>query len=40
MGSLEIFYLDEEGAGWKTLEDLSPNELLHLEIKLFQENAL
>jgi len=40
MGYVEIFRLDDEGAGWVDLEDATPEELLNLEIGLFQEGAL
>ncbi len=40
MGYIEIFRLDDEGAGWVNLEDATPEELLNLEIGLFQEGAL
>ncbi len=40
MGHIEFFRLDDEGAGWVNLEDATPEELLNLEIGLFQEGAL
>jgi hypothetical protein len=40
MGHIEFFRLDDEGAGWVDLEDATPEELLNLEIGLFQEGAL
>ena len=40
MGYIEIFRIDEEGAGWVDLSDATPSELLDLEIGLFQEGAL
>ena len=40
MGYIEFFRLDDEGAGWVDLEDATPEELLNLEIGLFQEGAL
>ena len=40
MGYIEIFRLDEQGAGWVDLSEATPSELLDLEIGLFQEGAL
>jgi hypothetical protein len=40
MGYIEIFRLDDEGAGWVDLDQATPEELLTLEIGLFQEGAL
>ena len=40
MGYVEIFRLDEQGAGWVDLSEATPAELLDLEIGLFQEGAL
>lgn len=40
MGYIEIFRIDEEGAGWVDLSEATPSELLDLEIGLFQEGAL
>jgi hypothetical protein len=40
MGYIEIFRLNEEGAGWVDLSDATPKELLDLEIGLFQEGAI
>ncbi len=40
MGYVEIFRLDNEGAGWVDLSEATPQELLDLEIGLFQEGAL
>jgi len=40
MGYIEIFRLDEQGAGWVDLSEATPQELLDLEIGLFQEGAL
>jgi hypothetical protein len=41
MGYIEIFRLDEQGAGWVDLSEATPAEtLLDLEIGLFQEGAL
>jgi hypothetical protein len=40
MGYVEIFRIDEDGAGWINLDNATPEELLDLEIGLFQEGAL
>ena len=40
MGYIEIFRLDDEGAGWVDLSEATPDELLDLEIGLFNEGAL
>jgi hypothetical protein len=40
MGYVEIFRLDEEGAGWVNLEEATPAELLNLEKGLAEEGAL
>ncbi len=40
MGYIEMFRIDEEGAGWVNLDQATPEELLTLEIGLFQEGAL
>jgi len=40
MGHIEIFRLDNEGAGWVSLADATPDELLNIEIGLLQEGAL
>lgn len=40
MGYIEIFRIDEEGAGWIDLDSATHAELLDLEIGLFQEGAL
>jgi hypothetical protein len=40
MGYVEIFRLDEQGAGWVDLFEATPDELLNIEIALFQEGAL
>jgi hypothetical protein len=34
------FRLDEQGAGWVDLSQATPDELLNIEIALFQEGAL
>ena len=40
MGHIEIFRIDQNGAGWVNLDEATPDELLTLEIGLFQEGAL
>jgi hypothetical protein len=40
MGYVEIFRLDNQGAGWVDLFEATPQELLDLEIGLFNEGAL
>ncbi len=40
MGYIEIFRLDEQGAGWVDLSDATASEKLDLEIALFQEGVL
>lgn len=40
MGYIEIFRMNENGAGWIDLSEATPDELLNLEIGLFQEGAL
>jgi len=40
MGYVEIFRINEEGAGWVDLSDATPQELLDIEIGLFQEGAI
>jgi hypothetical protein len=40
MGHIEIFRLDEQGAGWVDLSEATPQELLDLEIGLFNEGVL
>jgi len=40
MGYIEVFRLDEQGAGWVDLSEATSDELLNLEIGLFQEGAL
>ena len=40
MGYVEIFRLDNQGAGWVDLSEATPQELLDLEIGLFNEGAL
>ena len=40
MGYIEIFRIDNEGAGWIDLAQATPSELLDLEIGLLQEGAI
>ena len=40
MGYIEIFRMNDEGAGWVDLSEATPQEMLDLEIGLFQEGAL
>ena len=40
MGYIEIFRMNEEGAGWVDLSEATPAEMLDIEIGLFQEGAL
>ncbi len=37
MGYVEIFRLDNQGAGWVDLSEATPQELLDLEIGLFTD---
>ena len=40
MGYVEIFRIDNEGAGWINLEQATPDELFNLEVVLLNEGAL
>ena len=40
MGYIEIFRIDEQGAGWVDLSEATPQELLDIEIGLFQEGVI
>jgi len=40
MGYIEIFRIDNEGAGWIDLSQATDQELIDLEIGLFQEGAI
>lgn len=40
MGYIEIFRMNEEGAGWVDFSEITAEEKLTLEIGLFQEGAL
>ena len=40
MGYIEFARINEEGVSWVDLSEATPNELLDLEIGLFQEGAI
>lgn len=40
MGYVEIFRITDEGVGWVDLSEATPQELLDIEIGLFQEGAI
>jgi hypothetical protein len=40
MGFIEFARINEEGVSWVDLSEATPNELLEIEIGLFQEGAL
>jgi hypothetical protein len=40
MGYIEIFRIDNEGAGWVDLESATPDELFNIELGLLNEGAL
>jgi len=39
MGYIEIFRIDDEGAGWVDLSEATPDELFNIEIGLLNEGA-
>jgi hypothetical protein len=39
MGYIEIFRMNEEGAGWVDLSEATPEELFQIEIGLLNEGA-
>jgi hypothetical protein len=39
MGYIEIFRINEEGAGWVDLSEATPEELFQIEIGLLNEGA-
>ena len=39
MGYIEIFRLDEQGAGWVDLSEATPDELFYIELGLLEEGA-
>jgi hypothetical protein len=40
MGYIEIFRMDQNGAGWVDLSDATPDELFNIEVGLLNEGAL
>jgi hypothetical protein len=40
MGYIEFARINEEGVSWVDLSEATPNELLEIEIGLFQEGAI
>ena len=40
MGYIEIFRLNENGAGWVDLSEATPDEMLNIELGLLNEGAL
>jgi hypothetical protein len=40
MGFIEFARIDNEGVEWVDIESATPEELLNIEIGLFQEGAL
>jgi hypothetical protein len=39
MGYIEIFRMDNEGAGWVDLSEATPDELFNIELGLVNEGA-
>ena len=39
MGYVEIFRIDNEGAGWVDLSEATPDELFNIELGLLEEGA-
>ena len=39
MGYVEIFRIDDEGAGWVDLSEATPDELFNIELGLLEEGA-
>ena len=39
MGHIEIFRMNEEGAGWVDLSDATPDEMFNIELGLLEEGA-
>ena len=39
MGYIEIFRMNDEGAGWVDLSEANPEELFQIEIGLLNEGA-
>ena len=40
MGFIEIFRIDQDGAGWVDLSEATPDELFNIEVGLLNEGAL
>lgn len=40
MGYIEIFRMDENGAGWVDLSEATPDEMFKIELGLLNEGAL
>lgn len=40
MGYIEIFRIDNEGAGWVDLSNATPDEMFNIELGLLNEGAL
>jgi hypothetical protein len=40
MGYIEIFRMDQDGAGWVDLSEATPDELFTIEVGLLNEGAL
>ena len=39
MGYIEIFRMNEQGAGWVDLSEATPDELFNIELGLLEEGA-
>ena len=39
MGYIEIFRMNEDGAGWVDLSEATPDELFNIELGLLEEGA-
>jgi hypothetical protein len=40
MGYIEIFRMDQNGAGWVDLSEATPDEMFNIELGLLNEGAL
>jgi hypothetical protein len=40
MGYIEIFRMDQNGAGWVDLSEATPEEMFNIELGLLNEGAL
>ena len=40
MGYIEIFRIDQDGAGWVDLSEATPDELFNIQVGLLNEGAL